>query len=214
MFRNYRSRTYSYEPTLIEAISTCLATPERFPAVHIGAEGLQEKSLSAIYAFSNPTEQAIAEAHRLIPDKPVSCLLSLGSGRRGVTSIDDSYHAINGRAAPDTLADELSKRFERLGVYYRLSVDQGLEDSRIRNVALGHFGTHIWAYFQKPACNDWCNRFGDIQSHTGDYIARSEPSGRLEGCLNASLMRSNISVERLCRSSLVTLLRGLIYTDR
>jgi hypothetical protein len=203
MFRNYRSKTYSYEPTLIEAISTSLATPERFPPVHLGSEGLQEKVLSAIYAFSNPTEQAIAETYRLFPDKPISCLLSLGSGRRGVTSIDDSHHAINGRAAADTLADDLSKRFDRLGVYYRLSVDQGLEDSRIRSVGLGHFGTHIRAYFQKPVPVDWSNKFGDIQSHTGDYIARSEPSDRLEGCLNASLARSNVLVERLCRSSFV-----------
>ncbi|KIM27514.1 hypothetical protein M408DRAFT_48879, partial [Serendipita vermifera MAFF 305830] len=81
MFRNYKSKRSSYNPTIIEAVRASWATPGLFSSVFIGAAPQQEEIISAVNGFNNPTLQAVQEARELYgANRAVSTLLSLGSG--------------------------------------------------------------------------------------------------------------------------------------
>ncbi|KIM27449.1 hypothetical protein M408DRAFT_48791, partial [Serendipita vermifera MAFF 305830] len=81
MFRNYKSKQASYNPTIVEAVRACWATPGLFASVIIGNGPQKEEIISAVHGFNNPTPQAVQEARELYgTDRAVSALLSLGSG--------------------------------------------------------------------------------------------------------------------------------------
>ncbi|KIM26368.1 hypothetical protein M408DRAFT_48117, partial [Serendipita vermifera MAFF 305830] len=81
MFRNYQSKRSSYNPTIVEAVIACWATPGLFSSIFIGNGPQQEEIISAVNGFNNPTLQAVQEARELYGDnRALSALLSLGSG--------------------------------------------------------------------------------------------------------------------------------------
>jgi patatin-like phospholipase/acyl hydrolase len=43
------------------------------------------------FGWSNPTEIAIAEAHNIWPNRPIGCLLSIGTGIEDAIQLDEKY---------------------------------------------------------------------------------------------------------------------------
>ncbi|KIM26362.1 hypothetical protein M408DRAFT_313754, partial [Serendipita vermifera MAFF 305830] len=84
MFRNYQSKQFSYNPTIVEAVRACWATPGLFSSIFIRSGPQSEEIISAVNGFNNPTLQAVQEARELYGiNRAVSAVLSLGSGKNG-----------------------------------------------------------------------------------------------------------------------------------
>jgi len=147
----------------------------------VGPLGREETLISAL-GFINPTQEAINVAHTAFgAEARVSCLISLGSGKRGVLSIQadqpDSVKSIGLKIAtdPERIAEEVQRRIGKLKVYHRFSVDDGL---------------------QEPAI--FCANFGTIQSHSIAYLLKQATSDRLDRCIRLSEMPGAVTMEKIC----------------
>lgn len=183
MFRNYQSsQAVATDVTFVEAIMASSATPEIISSISIGPKGREEEVLSAAYGFSNPTQLAIKEAyHTFGPETRISCLLSLGSGDRGVITVKSEGRG-NDLAAKTSMdcqmiAEELQGRLKSLRVYYRFSVDKGLE-----------------------GLERFTEGFGVIKTHADAYVSKTEPSEKLQHCLEAAEGNEYVRIEQLCES--------------
>lgn len=177
MLRNYHTpRQPTQDITVIQAIRATWATPGLISPVLIGPSGREEKIVSAIYGFSNPVQEVVREAFNVFgSDAQVSLLLSLGSGHRGIISLNDGTQSVGIKLMKDgeILADDIENRLGHLGIYHRLSVDRGLEK---------------W--------DRSIDGFGAIKSHVDAYLARAEPNSKLEQCVAEKAVP--ISLEQLC----------------
>jgi hypothetical protein len=135
--------------------------------------------MTAVNIFGNPIREVIKEAYSIFGGQAqVSCLLSVGSGFRGVVALEDGKNPSQGiHMDCDRVAQEVNRGLARLNVYFRLSVDHGLE-------GWGDFGTN----------------FGAIKSHVDGYLGRDEVSNSLGRCVAASVVEGTISLERICKS--------------
>jgi hypothetical protein len=176
-FRNYQSpKEVTQDVTVIEAIQAAWASTGILPPISIGPKGRQEMVLSAGNGFANPIREVIKEAYHVFgATARVSCLLSLGSGFRGVVALDDDRKNIaqGARMNCERVAREVKESLARSSVYYRLSVDHGLEG--------GSFVID----------------FGAMKSHVGDYLRRDVD---MDKCIAASTKAGTISIERICES--------------
>lgn len=182
MFRNYRSpQQATSDATLVQALRASWATPGVVSSIFVGRKGLEEELVSAVNGFANPTQEAIKEAYSIFgPDTRIACILSLGSGQRGVISLgedNDSLQDLGTRMITegDNMAEEVRKRIGRLRVYYRFSVDRGLE---------------VWDMQRQG--------FGMIKSHVDAYLSKDVVNANLEECLSVSKKARNITMERVC----------------
>lgn len=186
LFRNYSSPIQkSYGPTVAEALRAAWAIPGLISPAKVGP--LQEEIVSATNGFNNPVREVIEEAYRVFgPDRKISCFLSLGSGKRGAISLENTqsnaHQTISAQIVSDSenIAEEMQKRLGRLGIYYRLSVDEGLEGPR-----------------------PYRGSFGTISSHTDVYMARFTASKVLDYCLNAAQNSPGVTLEQLCKSEIL-----------
>lgn len=164
--------------------------------VSIGPEGGEGYAVSAVNGFANPIQQIIKEVYNVYgKEAGISCLLSLGSGYRGVISHRDEgteIHISTQMAMDgDAVAEEVYRRLENLGVYHRLSVDHGLE-------GWNRFGVEL----------------GSIKSHVDAYLSKKENNNKMERCIFASVANTAVNIKQLCKPSDHSLCTSLIlYSD-
>lgn len=91
---------------------------------------------------SNPIRDMITEAHSLFDGKSVvSSLISLGPGHPGVISASPNGNVDRDGLVREILSDcertaqEMERRIGRVGVYFRFSVKQGMEDGRAEDLS-------------------------------------------------------------------------------
>jgi hypothetical protein len=165
--------------TVLEALRVAWAIPGILPTVSIGPKGLEETVMSAGNGFGNPILEVIKESYQVFGDKAqISYILNIGSGFRGVMALDDGNSVVQ-RVSMDCerVARQVSWSLARLHVYYRLSVDRGLEG---------------WGPFRTG--------FGAMKSHVDEYLGRDEPSGIMDHCIAASFREGGVSLDRICES--------------
>ena len=187
MLRSYDSGHASHNPTLIEAFRIAWADPGLFSSIEVGPELMQEELVSAVDGYNNPTPQAIEEAYRAFgKDQRVCFLLSLGTGRAAVRSLNADGGALGQMIARDTesTAEQLKRRYARLHIYFRLSVDRNLD-----------FHSALQAIEQ---------RVGNISSLTSSFLETHDASDVLNRCLRSSYQASHITMEGLCKSPRVS----------
>jgi len=193
MFRNYRlPDKVTPNITIVEALRAAWATPGLVTPVFIGPEGGGGYAVSAVNGFANPIQQIIKEIYNVCgKESRISCLLSLGSGYRGVISLRDEGTAmhIGTQMTMDceAVADEVYRRLESLGVYHRLSVDHGLE-------GWNRFGVDL----------------GSIKSHVDAYLSKKENNNKMDRCISTSVTNTAVTSEQLCKPSVHSLRASLI----
>jgi hypothetical protein len=188
-FRNYESpQQITEDVTLIEALRATWASPGVLPPISIGPKGCGEMVMSAGNGFANPIREIIKEAYHIFGARAkLSCLLSLGSGFRGVVALDNGRNITHGVCIDcDRVSREVKRGIARLNIYYRLSVDHGLER---------------WDQFRPE--------FGTMKSHVDDYLGRDEPSNDLDRCVTASITEAVVTLDKIreltiCEISLLT----------
>jgi len=167
--------------TVIEALRVAWAIPGMLPTVLIGPEGLEETVMSAGNGFGNPIREVIKEAYQVLGAKTqISYILNIGSGFRGVMALNDGNNVVRGVGMDcERVARDVTRNLARLRIYYRLSVDRGLEG---------------WGPFRTD--------FGAMKSHVDEYLGRDEPSGVMDHCIAASFREGGVSLDKI-RESLV-----------
>ncbi|KIM32458.1 hypothetical protein M408DRAFT_62927, partial [Serendipita vermifera MAFF 305830] len=177
--RSYQIRSQPISPiTVVEAVlATCATQPTFSPAV-IGTGYRKQEYLGATHGASSPIRDVITEAHTLLGgDSKVASLLSVGSGNPGTLffSSDGSYTDYH-RVTLDMLknceqtAQEIQQQYGRIGIYTRLSVEQGMQDEH----------------------HTQFSDLGWIIAQTEGYLSESTTSEKLNACAKSTDARVGI----------------------
>jgi hypothetical protein len=134
--RSYRIRSErASNITVVEAILATCATQPDFLPISIGPALSRQELVGGAMGSGNPTRELILEAYNLFgKDVHVSTILSLGSGRLGALAvpsegIKDKWGDVlrDMVKSCEQVAQEMETQVGHLGVYYRFSVEQGLQ---------------------------------------------------------------------------------------
>ena len=121
--------------TVIDAVlASCSVQPEFLP-VSSGSGYKKKVYVAAGLGANNPVSDVITEAHELFGgDSSVSFLLSLGTGHPGTISIPPDGSVDIHKLLRDMMNDceqraqEIERRLGRVGIYFRFSVQQGMQN--------------------------------------------------------------------------------------
>jgi hypothetical protein len=138
--RTYPVRT---EPpsviTVIEAVLATCASPVGFEPVTIGARHKKQEYVGPV--AHNPFRDVITESHLLFGgDSSVASILSLGCGHPGVITVpSDGTPATLLALMQEMILDcqshakETQDQIGHLGIYFRFSVEQGMQRAYLGN---------------------------------------------------------------------------------
>jgi hypothetical protein len=121
--------------TIAEAMLATSAIAPMFTPISIGKDFSTFEYISGDLGLSNPIREIIAEALHIFGDEAtVACLLSVGCGHSGVKSLPTASNLTARvefleRLAMDSekVAQDLGAQMSKLTLYYRISVNFGLE---------------------------------------------------------------------------------------
>jgi len=183
--RGYHIRTErASNVTVVEAILATCATQPTFLPIALGPASSTKELVGGAMGSGNPTRELISEAYNLFgKDAHVSTILSLGSGRLGtlaapLTDAKDEWMDLMGDMVKgcEQIAREMETQVGHLGIYFRFSVEQGLQ--RIYGVNPNEFG--------------WLN----AQVHS--YLEDTQVSRKLDHCVESLRLRQGqVTVEQL-----------------
>ncbi|CAE7103790.1 unnamed protein product [Rhizoctonia solani] len=140
-FRSYQAAANAGpECTVWETLCATMAHPELFKSFDIGDPPLNQSFVDAGLGCNNPLAHVLAEVKTLYPDRHVASVTSIGTGHTRTIQIPDTSFLrrllplaaiiVMKAIATDTerVAEEMARRFNSTeGVYFRLSVDQGMQ---------------------------------------------------------------------------------------
>jgi hypothetical protein len=141
--------TLTPDITIMDAILSTCASPALFAAVKV-EEGLWDHNyVSADQGLPNPTREVIKAAYQVFGEEEyVACLLNLGAGNLGVIRVSSEAGARDGMGSngrngsmaeaaakriaedPERVAREMDEEIGTTGLYFRFSVEQGMQLSR------------------------------------------------------------------------------------
>jgi hypothetical protein len=123
--------------------------------------------------YNNPIYEVLKEAEQLYPGANLDCVISLGTGWSGVTSLGDAQLrgftvlqtcidlAINSHHEAEKFAgDQRGEGLLRSRRYFRFDVDHGIDTVTLE---------------------EW-TKLAAIRAHTARYLARSNEKKNLEDC--------------------------------
>jgi hypothetical protein len=121
--------------TVIDAVlASCSAQPD-FAPISSGSGYKKKVYVAAGLGANNPISDVITEAHELFGgDSSVAFLLSIGTGHPGTIPVppdsDIDIHKLMRDMMNDCeqRAQEVERRLGRVGVYFRFSVQQGMQN--------------------------------------------------------------------------------------
>jgi hypothetical protein len=164
--------------TVVDAILATCATQGNFLPVTIGSGPTQQELMGGAMGAANPCHEAVQEAlDRFKPDRRIAVVLSIGSGHPGLVSAssstryDEWLRVMKDMAANcEQASQEMTERMGKDGVYFRFSVEQGLQT---------YHGTHV-----HPQA--W------ITSQTLAYLKDRETSRLLDQCISGICQRQGL----------------------
>ncbi|KAG8724692.1 hypothetical protein FRC09_015603 [Ceratobasidium sp. 395] len=116
--RTYRTDASSLpDCTIAEAICSTFAAPGLFKPMNVAEPGGIKSTYVGLSSF-NPMVQLLDEAAHLFPDERLACVVSIGAAQRQASATEC-----------ERVAQEMLVRFmNRPGHYFRLNVNQGMEN--------------------------------------------------------------------------------------
>ncbi|KAG9073867.1 hypothetical protein FS749_014606, partial [Ceratobasidium sp. UAMH 11750] len=182
IFRSYQvSNNQTPNCPIWQALRATTAHPELFKSIDIrDTSGIGESLVGGDMGCSNPTPHVLAEVGALYSDRHIASIVCIGSGHARTIHIPrpNPLHRImpinvltamkNIATDNERVAQEMAMRFqETAGVYFRFSVDQGMQDVR----------TSQW------------QRTNEVVAHTRAYMQRVEVGGRLNEAAQSIVAR-------------------------
>jgi hypothetical protein len=129
-----RSQLPSAITVVDAALASCSAQPD-FAPVSSGSGYKKKVYVAAGLGANNPVSDVITEAHELFGgDSSVAFLLSLGTGHPGTIPVPADGTVDIHRLMRDMMNDceqraqEIERRLGRVGIYFRFSVQQGMQN--------------------------------------------------------------------------------------
>ena len=167
LFRTYESpKEPSIPCTVWQAARATSAAPTIFKRVRIGPAARREPFIDGGVGRNNPTSQVLEEAELMFPNRKITCVISIGTGKpETIDAPNPSFFernvvpvgVIKAMAAMATdcekTAQEMEKKFKHLQeTYFRFNVEQGL---------------------QKVNLASW-DRMDEVAAHTRSYMSMHE----------------------------------------
>ena len=179
LFRTYTVRGNANDNCFIwEAARATTAAVTFFKSIRIcGPDGISEEFTDGGLKWNNPIKVVIEEGKRVFgPERRVACVVSIGTGHRSAVGLADAdwYQALLPKNAIDLLqklaldcedkAIECEKQYGQLpGLYYRFSVEHGLENVSLADwKLLSEVKTHTKAYLEMPLVEGKLNQLVDV----------------------------------------------------
>ncbi|KAG8721594.1 hypothetical protein FRC09_007667 [Ceratobasidium sp. 395] len=169
IFRSYQSPGNQMPNCPIwQVLRATMAHPELFKSFQIGEEStVPEWLVGGDVACSNPTWHVLAEFSALYPDIHVASIVCIGAGHARTIQIPklNPLHRLmptnvlmamkDIATDSERVAQEIAARFQSTpDVYYRFSVDQGMQDARMsRWQEESAVAAHTRTYMQKAEVN-------------------------------------------------------------
>jgi hypothetical protein len=169
-------------PTIWEAGRATSAAPTYFKAIRIPrGDTTAARYVDGGMGFNNPAEILVEEAMRVRPGRPISCIVSIGTGQMGPASLAEEGESpkiiptdvINVLVSSVTRGEQVHHRLDERfppgnpTTYLRFNVEQGLQDIELDDIH------QLWA----------------IISHTEAYLEQSDIKRRRDAAAN--LLRRN-----------------------
>jgi len=156
LFRTYTARKNpSYNCTIVEGARATCATPKIFKSIDIGPDYLRSTYIGGEWRSNNPSQFVLSEADDLLL-QPISCLLSIGTGRINNLDFD---HSSNLSQVLKHIAGDCETTHQRTAqqfksdVYFRLNVEQGLQASWMDSKNLRDVAAHTRQYLMEAEIN-------------------------------------------------------------
>lgn len=150
-------------------------------------KALEQEFIGGSLKCNNPTRELLKEARTIYGNqKRVACLLNLGSGKpqtlapKGKGPPSDEVLRLSEEIALhcESEAEQLIDQFAETGIYFRLSVDRGLET----------VGFHEW------------RGFGKVEAHTKTYLETGRTTRLMDLCLkNLSNRIDCVTIQQLSK---------------
>jgi hypothetical protein len=166
LLRTYKSRSeMPIECTIWEAARATTAASTFFKPVDIKRHGGRTTTfIDAGLRVNNPLEVVMKEAQECYgPDRKVQCILSLGTGHKGVMGIDkksnypvELLNCLTQLATDCILVDKrYANRFQdRDGFYFRFNLDHGAENISLKDwKEINTLSDHVDTYMDNPRVN-------------------------------------------------------------
>ena len=143
--------------TVVEAALATCASPSQFAPASVGTGHKRRTYIGAGLGSNNPTRQVITEARTLFGSEAnVSLILSLGSGHPGILPLtsdygNDTFYQLVREMMADSEqeAQRLHSQLDRTGIYFRFSVEQGLQRTYIQGQDLSWISAQASAYISR-----------------------------------------------------------------
>jgi predicted acylesterase/phospholipase RssA len=161
--------------SIVEAVHATCASIGLFKPVEImGPGGTKVPYIDGGMGNNNPTARLLEEAALVFPDQHVTCVVNIGAGRARTISVpasgpfrlmwssDLSVTLMSMAMDCERMAEDMEMRFrDTPGVYFRFSVDQGLDD-----IGLADWGK-------------------DVVSHAHAYLGMSDNNTKMDRAVQA-----------------------------
>ena len=178
--RSYRTRSAQTPAcTVLEAACACVASPDMFMPVSIGADHEKVALIDAMAVAANPAKVLLSEAQRVFgDDTEVATILSIGAGKGDVWSLSKSgtelTEAVKRAAAScEPVHEEVYARLRETSIYFRLNVERSLEPR------LELSSASVSAYLGEGAVSDRLDdAIKSISSHSGGVKLKD-----ISGCI-------------------------------
>ncbi|QRV95347.1 kinesin light chain [Ceratobasidium sp. AG-Ba] len=158
-----------------QVVRASMAHPELFKSMTIDDGAVPESLVGGDVGCSNPTRHVLTEVSALYPDRHVSSIVCIGAGHARTIHIPKP--SLLHRFMPtniliamrdvatdcEKVAEEMEAQFEGTSVYWRLSVDQGMQSVR---------------------ASEWQKR-SEVAAHTRAYMQKAEVTKRLQEAAKA-----------------------------
>jgi predicted acylesterase/phospholipase RssA len=145
-YRNYSAGEY-VNMTIWQAARATSAAPTYFKRLKIGPSNAQEEFLNGGVGSNNPTKLMMDEAYKTFEKtRSVACVISIGAGVMDVSDLKSPTFGqkiiprelINVMKEMVTDCEDVEKEVSRWfsakpGVYFRFSVEKGLEDIKLED---------------------------------------------------------------------------------
>jgi predicted acylesterase/phospholipase RssA len=188
LFRTYQSRETHSGCKIWEAARATSAAPTFFERIEIGDK---QPFIDGGLGHNNPSKLVLEEAKVVFPNRPIGCLVSIGTGQAGMISIQrpgilqqiiptDVIQALN-RISTDceaTHEDMLLLFSNSPNTYFRLNVEQGMQAIEL---------------------SEW-EKMTDVEAHTMQYLRRRGVDKKLTLVVNAiKFPEAQLMMEQLGR---------------
>jgi hypothetical protein len=163
LLRTYTSpREPSVDCTIWEAARATSAAPTFFKGMKIGSQIY----IDGVMGLNNPTQWLLEEVKHVFPDRHLSCLISIGTGKGDTIALPKqsffqrNFIPIDVIKAIQRIATDCEEKHEQVmrlfennpNVYFRFNVEQGM---------------------QTVSLSDW-EKLANVEAHTTNYLGLEE----------------------------------------